>query len=349
MRFTTRTLIVATVLIALALVLHLHGVVLLYLALTAGLLCVKACLHLVNRLRLAIAVRFIPRLQLSRMLPGLKFICGKRYAAWALCKYACELCGAGRYDESIAAHTRALALEATWADYWAHRGVAHFHAGDLTAAEQDFVKAISLDRDCQAALAYRGMMLLNRGHIREALIDLGRVQCRDSGYSSAIYARGYCHELLGHWQAARDDYRLAHELDCSETRAALSLAWLQAGCPVAEFRDGTKAVDNAYRMCVRTGWQDHAALSVLAAAHAEQGAFEQATEFTSQALKLAPEPLKPSLQQLLSQFRNQVPFRIPEPEQLPEEIRGGTFHAADEVVWKTSALKGDNGEGRQAN
>jgi tetratricopeptide (TPR) repeat protein len=315
MRFTTRTLIVATVLIALALVLQLHGLLLLYLTLTAGLLCVKACSHLVNRLRLAIAVRLIPRFHSRRMLPWLRFICGKRYAAWALCKYASDLCGAGRYDESIAAHTRALALEAKWADYWAHRGVAYFYAGNLTAAEHDFAKAIALDRDCQIALAHHGRILLHQGRIRQALVDLWRVQCRDTWYSSAIYARGYCHEHLGHWQAARDDYRLAHELDPSETHAAISLAWLQASCPVAEFRDGAKAVHNAHRMCVQTSWQDHMALSVLAAAHAEQGSFEQATRFASQALELAPDPVKPSLQQLLAQFKNHVPFRIPEPEQ----------------------------------
>ena len=106
------------------------------------------------------------------------------------------------------------------------------------------------------------------------------------------------------------DYLLAYELNPSETTAGISLARLQAACPVQEIRNGSKAVDNAYRMCVRTEWKDWVAVSVLAAAHAEEGNFETAVKFAKRASDLAPEEKKTERQRRIEQFQAGIPFRI---------------------------------------
>jgi hypothetical protein len=140
--------------------------------------------------------------------------------------------------------------------------------------------------------------------------DLQRIRCIDSKHSTIAFCRGHGHELLGEWREAVDDYLLAHELDSSETAAAISLARIQAGCPLDCMRNGAKGVDNAYRMCVRTEWKDWVAVSVLAAAHAENGDFERAVEFAKKTLELAPHDKKPERQRRLDQFKAGRPFRI---------------------------------------
>ena len=55
-----------------------------------------------------------------------------------------------------------------------------------------------------------------------------------------------------------------------------NLAWLEATCPNADFRDGKSAVEHATRSCRLTQWRVHAYVSTLAAAYAEEGDFPKA-------------------------------------------------------------------------
>jgi tetratricopeptide (TPR) repeat protein len=153
-------------------------------------------------------------------------------------------------------------------------------------------------------------MRCERGDYRQAMEDLQQIECDKPHDAIIALWRGVSHEKLGEWSAAIDDYVLAHQLDVSETTAAICLARLQAGCPAAEFRDGAKAVENAYRMCVRTQWKDWVPISVLAAGYAEKGDFEAAIRFGEQAFALAPDDERAERQRRLEQFSNRVPFRI---------------------------------------
>ena len=93
-------------------------------------------------------------------------------------------------------------------------------------------------------------------------------------------------------------------------------------CPVDEIRNGSKALDNAYRMRVRTEWKDWIAVSVLAAAHAEEDSFETAVEFANQAFELAPDDEKPGRHRRVEQLTARTPFRISQavyPPALPVE------------------------------
>ena len=231
----------------------------------------------------------------------------------------------------VAQYIRVRALEAS-AGHWAQRGAARYRAGDLAAAECDLTKALELDPSLKVARANRGCTRLSLGKFREAVDDLERLRCEGSDDSRIALYRGHAHELLGEWEYAVRDYALASELSPSETAAGILLARLQAGCPVREVRDGSKAVDNAYRMCVRTEWKDWKAVSVLAAAHAEGGNFEAAVQFAEKAHDLAPDPEKAERQRRIQQFKAGIPFRLSQTGQF-----AGTPMEIDATLATTSA------------
>ncbi|HUG70033.1 MAG TPA: tetratricopeptide repeat protein [Pirellulaceae bacterium] len=306
-------MLIATTAIALAVAFDLHGAILsVVIAVFVPLLVVSVCFYSVYRFQMFTANLLTPFFYSRGIFAVLRWTCGRRYSAWALCNYAARLSANARYNTAIEAYTRVLAYDDSSADYWAHRGAAHYNAGNLHDAESDLTQALRINPHREVALAYRGFTRMSLGKHREAIDDLDQIRCEESNHSLTAFYRGHAHELLGEWHAAIDDYLLAHELDPSETTAAISLARLQAGCPLDDIRNGSKAVDNAFRMCVRTEWKDWIAVSILAAAHAEEGNFEAAVQYAKQTLELAPEEERRKRQQRIEQFQNRKPFRISE-------------------------------------
>ncbi|UCC99277.1 MAG: hypothetical protein JSW66_05205 [Phycisphaerales bacterium] len=61
-------------------------------------------------------------------------------------------------------------------------------------------------------------------------------------------------------------------------------AWLQATCPIAEFRDGPKALENATRACELADWKDYRYFGTLAASYAEVGDFNSAVKWQKEAV-----------------------------------------------------------------
>ena len=75
------------------------------------------------------------------------------------------------------------------------------------------------------------------------------------------------------------DLTEATRLDPTWADGFAGLAWLQATCPIAEYRDGAQAVRNAIIACKLDGWKPPAAFGVLAAAYAKAGDFKAAAKW----------------------------------------------------------------------
>jgi len=126
------------------------------------------------------------------------------------------------------------------------------------------------------------------------------------------YHRGFARQEVFAWERAAEDFALAYRLDDSLHAAAISLARLQACCPLAVVRDGQKAVANAERICAIEGWNNWSSVSIVAAAYAECGDFATAIRYAQQAHDLAPDDEKPERLRRIEQFQRNECYRLPE-------------------------------------
>ncbi len=63
-------------------------------------------------------------------------------------------------------------------------------------------------------------------------------------------------------------------------------AWFQATCPVAKYRDGTKALAMAKQACELAEWKIPGLLDTLAACYAESGDFDNAVKWQTRAIEI---------------------------------------------------------------
>jgi tetratricopeptide (TPR) repeat protein len=116
----------------------------------------------------------------------------------------------------------------------------------------------------------------------------------------------------GEFAEAISDYEAAVRIDPNRARALNHLALLRAACPTAEFRDGTKATENATKACELTDWKKAHYVGTLAAAYAETGDFDSAVEWQRKAIDLLTEEeeeLRADFEERLKLYQSGKPYR----------------------------------------
>jgi tetratricopeptide (TPR) repeat protein len=182
------------------------------------------------------------------------------------------------------------------------RGVLWNVRGEHDQAVDDFTQVMQLNPKLRAAYANRAIAWKGKGEYELAIADYTEAIRLDARVALTWHNRGHAWALKGNSSRAIRDFREAIRLDPEAFDSYNGLAWLEATCPQAEYRDGRLAVKHAQTACRLCNYGHWYCLGTLAAAYAEAGDFEQAVRWTRASLEFAPPQHHAELKERLGRF-----------------------------------------------
>jgi len=120
-----------------------------------------------------------------------------------------DLARAGKYEEAIAAFTKAIEVQPLDAYAWYNRAMAKNMMGEYETAIDDFTTCIGLSRSYEKVWYNRGLTKMYVGQYDGALFDLNQALQIERNYAEANYYRAYIYELKGLYDFACTDYQNA--------------------------------------------------------------------------------------------------------------------------------------------
>ena len=179
---------------------------------------------------------------------------------------------------------QAVLTDPNHAVYHVNLASAQLGQKETVAAIASLQRAIQLDPLLTPAYSLLARAELEQGRSAEAIGHLRRVvQLQNTAAAHAELALGL--RATGQDAAAVAELRAALALERSPP-IGNTLAWILATSPVDAARNGAEAVELAESLCDATGNKVPAFLDTLAAAYAEVGQFDKATETCAKALAL---------------------------------------------------------------
>lgn len=115
----------------------------------------------------------------------------------------------GKYEEAIAAFTKAIEVQPLDAYAWYNRAMAKNMIGEYETAVDDFTTCIGLSRSYEKVWYNRGITKMYIGQYDGALFDLNQALQIQRNYPEAHYHRAYIYELKGLFDFACTDYQNA--------------------------------------------------------------------------------------------------------------------------------------------
>lgn len=122
-----------------------------------------------------------------------------------------------------------------------------------------------------------------RNELDKAISLYSEILKTRSDFLPAMISRAKVYEAQLNFSAAVADYERALQIDPDYFLANNNLGWLLAGCPQDDIRNGTKALEHAEHAASFRQFPTRSSQSLLAAAYAECGQFEQAIDHERQA------------------------------------------------------------------
>jgi tetratricopeptide (TPR) repeat protein len=229
---------------------------------------------------------------------------------------------AGRTQEALTEFTKAIEVGEGEARLYYSRGFAWHRIGQFDKAISDFSEAISRDTRRGTYYLARALAWSAKREWAKAVRDATDCIMLSSRLSDGYTVRGYAEIHLGQYAKSQEDYGNALRISPDNPVNWQMLAYLLAVSPLPRLRDGARAVHHATRACELNGWRDAWDLTILAAAYAENGDFDNAVLWQQKAIHLTPVEGRRSMQNLLQLYLDRKPYRLPSPapEETPAEL-----------------------------
>ncbi len=194
----------------------------------------------------------------------------------------------GNYKSAIPDFTAAITIDPKSFLYLNNRALAYIEIEQYNLAFADLQAALKLVPSYPEALNNRGIVYQKQNRLDEAMADFTAALKIDPRYVDALGNRAYTHQLKKEYAKAIEDLELAMKNAPQSFEAANDLAWLLATATDDAFRNPAKSLELATKACFlsRDQWNT---LDTLAAAHAENGQFDQAKQHLTAAMATAPE------------------------------------------------------------
>lgn len=220
----------------------------------------------------------------------------------------------GRLEEAAAHLAKAIRADPAYADAYFNLGLVRERQGYLEQAIQHFRQALRINPALGKARNNLAKALATQGHIDEAIDHWKEAVAVDPQNLDALYNLGMAFIQVGRHREAVTVFRQGVQRGPNSSLMASALAWELSTAPQANVRDGAFGVRLASR--VHDQYPDRPETAdLLAAALAELGDFETATQKAEQALALARSQGRRELVHQISKrlegYRKRRPYRQP--------------------------------------
>lgn len=219
----------------------------------------------------------------------------------------------GDNDKALADFDGAIRVNAKESVYFLERGQVLATKGEYDKAIIDFDQALRLSPRSAAAFVHRGRVWSSKKDYDKAIADYDQCIALSPQDAYAFYLRGYARNGQKEFVQGVADLRESIRLDPEYANSRNSLAWLQATCVDAQFRNGREAVEHALKACGLSQEKNSDHLGTLAAAYAEAGDFDQAIRWETKAIEVNSTGFdKAAAQERMKLYQQKQPYRQPQ-------------------------------------
>ena len=223
----------------------------------------------------------------------------------------------GQLTEAIPHFRKAIQLKPDFADAYGNLGHALLLEGQTDEALPQFLKALEINPDSVQAHKEIAEALLRKGRASEAIAHYRKILELGGDDADVRFNLAGALAATARWEEAIANYRDVIRLQPDAPQPRAALAWLLATTPEEKWRDGAAAVVLAKESIARTPNPDARQLDTLAAAYAEVGDFDAASETAIRAQEKArtsgDDLLSQEIGQRLDLYQQHQPYRQPSP------------------------------------